>query len=412
MKTLFITYNGATEPLIRSQGIPYLKGLSRAGIGSVLLSFEKPGVDKISAAALERELKGSGIEWKRLKYHKSPSLPATVFDILMGIFAGIKITLSRHIDVIHARATVPAVMAYVIAGLTGKKFIYDERGLMAEEYADGGMWKRDGLIYRTVRSIEKRLLSRADAVVVLTENIKRFLTDGSYLPARRKNPEIYVIPCCVDLERFTPAPRDKLRLREKIRPGLGGKFIFIYTGSLGTWYMLEEMLDFYAAAGSVIPEAHLLVVTHIDQEAVRTAWARRGFSFDDITVTGAEFADMPDYLTAADAGIFFIRPVLSKRSSCPIKFAEYLACGLPVVLNAGIGDTADVVKTNAIGIVVRGFSRDEYERARLSLVALAKDVNTANRCRQTAEKDFSLESGIAKYKSVYESVMSSKKGKK
>lgn len=411
MKTLFITYNGATEPLIRSQGIPYLKGLSRAGIGSVLLSFEKPGVHRTSVAALERELKESDIEWKRLKYHKSPSLPATVFDILMGIFAGIWITLSHHIDVIHARATVPAVIACSIAFLTGKKFIYDERGLMAEEYADGGMWKRDGFIYRIVRSIEKRLLLRADTVVVLTENIKRFLTDGGYLPHRGKNLNIHVIPCCVDIEKFAPVPRDKLRLREKIRSGLGGKFIFIYTGSLGTWYMLEEMLDFYVAARSAAPEAHLLVATHIDRETVRAAWAKRGFSFDDITITGAEFADMPDYLNAADAGMFFIKPVLSKRSSCPIKFAEYLACGLPVVINGGIGDTADVVEANRVGVVVRGFSRDEYDRAARSIIALAKEGDTMKRCRLTAEKEFSLGSGIKKYEMVYESTVSPKKGR-
>lgn len=411
MKTLFITYNGATGPLIRSQGIPYLKGLSRAGIGCILLTFEKPGADKASAAALERELKESDIGWKKLKYHKSPSLPATVFDMLMGILIGMRITLSHHIDVIHARATVPAVIAYSIACLTGKKFIYDERGLMAEEYADGGIWKRDGFIYKIVRSIEKRLLLRADAVVVLTENIKRFLTDGGYLPHRGKNLNMHVIPCCVDVERFSPAPRDKLAFREKIKPGLGGKFIFIYTGSIGTWYMLEEMLDFYVAARSVTPEAHLLVVTHIGREAVRAAWSKRGLSFDDITITGAEFADMPDYLNAADAGMFFINPVLSKRSSCPIKFAEYLACGLPVVINGGIGDTADIVEANRIGVVVRRFSRDEYDRAARSVIELAKDSDTMKRCRLTAEKSFSLESGIAKYEKVYETLVSSEKGR-
>ncbi len=32
MKILLISYNGATEPLIMSQGIPYLKGFSRRGI--------------------------------------------------------------------------------------------------------------------------------------------------------------------------------------------------------------------------------------------------------------------------------------------------------------------------------------------------------------------------------------------
>ena len=135
MKILFISYNGALEPLIQSQGIPYLKGLSNKGVKCFLLSFEKriEGADK-----LKKELNEYEIKWYRLKYHKSPSLPATAFDIMAGILAGLYIVISKKIDIIHSRATVPAVMGYVIAKFTGKKFIFDVRGLMAEEYADGG----------------------------------------------------------------------------------------------------------------------------------------------------------------------------------------------------------------------------------------------------------------------------------
>jgi len=235
MKALFITYNGATEPLIRSQGIPYLKGLSRKGVKCVLLSFEKPSADTAGPAAqiaVGNELQAADIEWRRLRYHKSPSIPATVFDILAGIVAGIWLTLSRGVDIVHARATVPAVMAYVITRMTGRKFVYDERGLMAEEYADGGMWKRDGFVYNLVRFIEKNLLLRADAVIVLTESIRRFLTEGEYLPLRGRILNIYVIPCCADLERFSPPVSGKQRYREKIGKELEGKFVIIYTGSL------------------------------------------------------------------------------------------------------------------------------------------------------------------------------------
>jgi glycosyltransferase involved in cell wall biosynthesis len=411
MRTLYITYNGATEPLIRSQGIPYLKGLAARGIGCVLLSFEKPSAGRTEQMAVKKELDEHGIEWKRLTYHKSPSLPATVFDILMGAVTGINLVLLRKIDVVHARATVPAVMAYIITRLTRTKFVYDERGLMAEEYADGGMWKRDGAIYRAVRSIEKMLLMRADAVVVLTENIKKFLSEGMYLPLRGRQLNIHVIPCCVDLGRFFPVPSEKEDVRRKIDPALAGKFVFIYTGSLGTWYMLDEMLDFYTASKEAIPEAHLLVVTHIGQETVREAAARHGLGPEDITITGASFDDMPVYLRAADAGIFFIRPVLSKRSSCPIKFAEYLASGLPVVINSGIGDTARIVEEGPAGVVVGGFSQEEYARAANEIKALSKDGRTAQLCRGKAEGIFSLASGIDKYEKVYESIRSSKKGK-
>ena len=49
-------------------------------------------------------------------------------------------------------------------------------------------------------------------------------------------------------------------------------------------------------------------------------------------------AGMPAALVAGDVGLSFIQPCFSKTGSSPTKVAEYLACGLPVVVNAGIGD--------------------------------------------------------------------------
>ncbi len=410
MKTLFITYNGATEPLIRSQGIPYLKGLSKNGINCVIMSFEKPSADKGAQAEIGKELSEAGIEWVRLRYHKSPSLPATIFDIICGIARGSALAVSGKVNVIHARATVPAVMAFFISRLARKKFIYDERGLMAEEYADGGMWKRDGLLYRTVRYIEKRLLTGADSVIVLTQNIKKFLIEGNYLPKGRRLPPVDVIACCADLGKFFYRPGYKADARQAVAPALRDRFVFIYTGSLGTWYMLDEMLDFYVAAKRAVPGAHLLVVTHTDRDRVAVETARRGLTADDVTVASAGFDLMPVYLNAADAGLFFIRPVLSKRSSCPIKFAEYLACGLPVVINSGIGDTAAIVNDGPLGAVVKGFSQAEYERAALEAEKLARDGRTPALCRMAAERLFSLDSGIEKYQEVYNRLLITGKG--
>lgn len=406
MKTLFITYNGALEPLIKSQGIPYLKGLSARGIDCILLSFEKPPEDRKvfrdKTESLRKELKESGIEWFRLRYHKRPSVPATLFDIFTGIILSFWIVVSRRVDIIHSRATVPAVMGYAVAKATGRKFLFDERGLMAEEYADGGMWKRDGILYRFTRYIEKKLLSNADAMVVLTENIKDFLLNGDYLPKKGegKRPGITVIPCCVDTVKFndTPLPDRKF----KGSNDLSGKFVFLYTGSLGTWYLLEEMIDFFLAAKSVINSAHFMVLTHIGGEMVADSWAKRGLSSGDITIDEAEFERMPDYIKLADAGIFFIKPVLSKRSSCPIKFSEYLACGLPVVINSGVGDTDAIVDKYRVGTVIREFDDDHYLSGVNRLLDLKKEGKLlSGRCNGVAKELFSLEKGVSSYLSIY-----------
>jgi len=398
MKTLFISYNGALEPLIQSQGVPYLKGLSNKGVRCFLLSFEKKieGIGK-----LKKELNEHGIRWYHLKYHKSPSLPATLFDIVAGMLVGLYIVISKNISIVHSRATVPAVMGYVIARLTGKKFIFDVRGLMAEEYADGGVWKRNSFLYKTTLYIEKKLLCHADKIVVLNENIKDFLINSSYLQKYSiKKKDIVMIPCCVDMKKFNAEGGLTKILREKYK--LSGKFIFLYTGSVGTWYLLEEMIDFFIAAKTLINSAHFLVLTHVDKNMVIAACRKSGLSFSDITIDDAEFSDMPYYIKLADAGISFIKPCFSKRFSSPTKLAEYLACGLPLVINSEIGDTGELVSDNRIGVVIKDFSEKQYlDKTRELLDLMKESKELSKRCKLTAEKYLSLDMGVERYHNIY-----------
>jgi glycosyltransferase involved in cell wall biosynthesis len=398
MKTLFISYNGALEPLTQSQGISYLKGLSGKGVKCFLLTFEK---NFEGIADLKKDLGYYGIKWYYLRYHKSPSLLVTSFDILMGTLIGLYIVVSQNITIVHSRATVPAVMGCIIAKLTGKKFIFDLRGLMAEEYVDGGMWKRRGILYKLTRYIEKKLLSFADKIVVLSENIKDFLISSNYL--RKGNIEkknIVAIPCCVDVEKFSGENALTGILKEKY--DLGRKFVFLYTGSFGSWYLLEEMMDFFVVAKGVIENAHFLVLTNADKDIAVNAWGKRRLPFSDITIDRVKFYDMPRYIKLADVGIFFIKPCFSKRASCPTKFAEYLSGGLPVIINDGIGDTGSIVKDNKIGVVLGDFNATEYQKAVMSIKKLLekKDV-LKKRCVYTAEKYFSLKEGIGRYYKIY-----------
>ena len=121
-----------------------------------------------------------------------------------------------------------------------------------------------------------------------------------------------------------------------------------------------------------------------------------------MTIGQVEFEEMPNHIKLGHVGLFFIKPVLSKRSSCPTKFAEYLACGLPVIINSGIGDTDTIVENNRVGIVVREFQRESYLDSLSKLFELLKEKDILyNRCNKTAKEVFSLEIGVSKYFDIY-----------
>jgi glycosyltransferase involved in cell wall biosynthesis len=112
--------------------------------------------------------------------------------------------------------------------------------------------------------------------------------------------------------------------------------------------------------------------------------------------------DVPRALSLVDVGVFFIKPSFSKQASSPTKLAEFLACGVPVVINSGIGDTADVVKDNKIGVVLDGFSVDLYSKATSQLKGLIPEGEPLRKkCRDAAERYYALKNACRLYKKVY-----------
>lgn len=395
INSLFIAYYGIEEPLIQSQGIPYLRELSKYGINFTILSFQKKIYSKEKEKEIfqkiESQLKEYGIKWYHLRYHKRPSLIVTPLDILCGFFYSIYIILKERIDVLHPRTSVPAIMVFPLAIVFRKKFIFELRGLLAREYVDGGRWPKFSLQYLLVNFLEKRISFVADAVVVLTEELKRVILQEKYA-LLKKGTDVTVIPCCVDLKKFEFAHGNGKAVKNPA---------YIYTGSVGNWYLTEEMIDFFRVAKSRNSGASFTILANNDIDYVKTIIKEKGLDISDFTIRSVFHEEIPKYLAAADVGIIFDKPGFSRKANSPTKFAEYLATGIPVIINYGIGDTEEIVAANNIGVVVRNFSDKDYAYTIDKMRELLSDSQVHDRCRKVAEEYYSLESGVKKYSGIY-----------
>ncbi|HVG28815.1 MAG TPA: glycosyltransferase [Pyrinomonadaceae bacterium] len=407
-RVLFISYNGMLDPLGQSQVIPYLRELSdECGVRFTLLSFERDAAYTPEGAArrgeLRAQLSSHAIEWHTLRYHQRPSLPATVYDIGAGARYAKRLVRENGIEMVHARSHVPAAMALALKKRLGVKMIFDVRGLLAEEYADAGHWRAGELKYRLTKRMERRFFAAADGVVTLTDAIWEIIKDWEGLRGRAVAHE--TIPCCADLARFHFDPAPRARVRGEL--GLAGSFVVVYSGSLGGWYLNEEMADFFAALAAERPDAHALWLTPSGHDQVRSLMSARGMGGDKFTVRAARPAEVASYLSAADAGLAFIKPCFSKLASSPTKTAEYLACGLPVVLNAGVGDSDALVTRERVGALVENFSADEYRRAARTIDSMLRDREAAREhTRAVAERLFDVHrTGLARYARLYEKVL-------
>src|SRR2546430_5868222 len=174
-RVLYISYNGMLDPLGQSQVIPYLKELSKLGVRFTLLSYERAqayGAEgEQRCRSLKQELSQFNIEWHHLRYHQRPSMPATAFDVAAGIRFASRLVRQDRIELVHARAHIPAVIALNLQRRFGIKMIFDVRGLMAEEYIDAGHWRKGSVAARLTKTFQRRALAAADGVVTLTERI-------------------------------------------------------------------------------------------------------------------------------------------------------------------------------------------------------------------------------------------------
>jgi len=74
---------------------------------------------------------------------------------------------------------------------------------------------------------------------------------------------------------------------------------------------------------------------------------------DRVRVISVPQNEVADYLTGMDMGLLLRLPSKQNNFSQPVKFGEYLAAGVPVVLEQGTGDMAELLKKRGIGCVVK-----------------------------------------------------------
>ena len=210
-----------------------------------------------------------------------------------------------------------------------------------------------------------------------------------------------VIPCCVDTAKFNSENSSGEDIRESL--GLKDKFVLMYPGKLGSFYFIDEMVGFFHQMIKMIPDAVFFVVTHDDPAVITDKLKAFNIPKDKVVIkTHVSFDEMPHYMRASDAGIFLINPY-KKIGSSPIKMGEFLASGVPVIINPGIGDTEKLVRDNKVGVVVKGFNDSDYSEAIEELLRLKREGSSLKqRCRQTAEEYLSKEMAVAKYARIYE----------
>lgn len=404
LKSLYLCYFSLREPLVQTQVLPYLRQLASAGYKMHILTFERTPIKQWPEGDVKKwqdRLADDGITWHALTYHQRPTLPATLYDIANGARMATKLVRRYKIDLLHARSHVATAMGALAKKRTGAKLLFDIRGFFPEEYVDAGRWPENGFLYRSTKRVERRLYDTCDGAVVLTEKAKQLLHEDPAAVGLKGKP-VQVIPCCVDFDRFAIVTPE---LRAEVRAELGideNRPVQVYVGALDGWYLTDELAECLACAHQLNPAMFTMVLTQSPREILTSRFQRLGIPEKDYFVSKVDPTQVPRYLSAADYAVSMIKPCYSKQASSPTKVAEYLACGLPVLSNAEIGDLDALIEGEEIGVLVRDLKKEGFRNALIELEKMRQDPDLADRCRRAAVEFFDLRGvGGEGYRNIY-----------
>jgi glycosyltransferase involved in cell wall biosynthesis len=222
-------------------------------------------------------------------------------------------------DAVYERYALTAVAGSLLARRLRVPHILEVNAPLAEEEAR----YRELRLGALARWTERWLWRRADRLVVVSEEL-RLRARAAGVPAER----ILVMPNAVDQEYFHPG-LDATGVRRELE--LNGHFTVGFSGTLKPWHGLHHLLEAAAAAGEALAGAHLLVIGDGPcREQLHQQAERLGLN-DRITFVGSIDHDQVGiYLSACDVLVAPYGPV-DRFWFSPLKVAEYLAVGRPVV---------------------------------------------------------------------------------
>ena len=402
---LYITYDGILEPLGYSQVLQYLRGLSRE-FRIVLLSFEKADdwADLARRQAVQSTLRQLGIRWVPLRYHKRPVLPATAYDLAVGLVVAGYLVVRHHVGLTHARSYVAAVIGLALKRLFGIAFLFDMRGFWPDERVEAGLWRAHSRVYQVAKWFERQFLFGADAVVSLTQAGVDTLRESTY--RGRPAPPLSVIPTCTDLAAFHPPTVATRPESEPARP-----FTLGYVGNAGLWYMFDVALSCFAALLELRPDSRLVVVNRGQHEYIYERVRALGLPADQVTVKSADYAGIPAEMREMDAGTSSSGPRLRSGPARRPNWASFWAAGCPVLTNAGVGDVDRILAGGGAGVILQRLDPSDVRAGIGRLLTLVADPQTRARCRRVAEEQFDLQVGIARYREIYARLLRAGRGR-
>jgi glycosyltransferase involved in cell wall biosynthesis len=224
-------------------------------------------------------------------------------------------------------------------------------------------------VYKLWRTINRRLLHRAQQVTTLSEGMKELILLDA------PNANVITVPPWTGSSLFRRFPANQNEFR--IKYGLEGKFLILYSGNLGGTHPIERLLDLACRFKGTEDLVFVINGEGSKKKMVEVLISR--YNLDNVILSGYQpFELLPHTLAAADLGVVTLEENAASLS-VPSKTFNLIAAGAPLLCLASekseLGRLVDRYQNGAVFEPNDISSMESFVREMLKDKALQKKMS-------------------------------------
>lgn len=257
-------------------------------------------------------------------------------------------------DLILARG--PFATALAISN-TDADVCFDARGAYYSEFKEYDV-ANGKISAEQMKSLERKAILNCDRAIAVSQALVDYWK-ATYGYAGSKH---VVIPCTLNssYKFIEPVVTESIRI--------------VFSGGNGPWQNLKSISDYLTTLLLKDARVEVILMTQILPEDFDLCDVFPG----RVKHMWVEENKVAEVLATCDYGWLVRENTLTNAVASPVKFAEYLAAGLKVVISENLGDYSEYVVLNDCGIVLKSLEDlkelakpDSFEKKRIQKLAMS-----------------------------------------